>query len=259
MPTLLSPYCLVAYSPWEGLRIAVTGDKGRIEMDIRESITHLLGDGGNQGAQASKGTLQAARMRVFPMHAPYEVDVPVGDGGHGGADPGHAGADIPARPTGRSFGRAASHIDGGLRVLVGIAANESMRTGAAGPHRRVIQPQRADGSWLITCIPTATSTDPAQRHIAARCTTAKLRTCRLFCPHARRPAFCRSDYRWLADRDVADPRPLHRCVCSIRKGVAMEDMAIPQRRRQKETERDHRRAWQRFADHFTSSAARRPD
>ncbi|MCL4248028.1 MAG: Gfo/Idh/MocA family oxidoreductase, partial [Anaerolineae bacterium] len=42
-------YCLIAYSPWEGLHVAVTGTKGRLEMDIAENITHLLGDGKANG------------------------------------------------------------------------------------------------------------------------------------------------------------------------------------------------------------------
>ena len=84
----LLSYCLVAYSPWEGLRVAITGTKGRIQMDIEENITHLLGDGQVADAQASKGPFKQARMRVFPMFEQgYEVDVPVGEGGHGGADP----------------------------------------------------------------------------------------------------------------------------------------------------------------------------
>jgi len=126
----LLSYCLVAYSPWEGLRIAVTGDKGRIEMDIEESITHLLGDGEAKDAQASKGPFKQAHIRAYPMFGtPYDVDVPEGDGGHGGADPVMLEQLFLPAPPPDPFGRAASHIDGAASVLVGIAANESMRTG----------------------------------------------------------------------------------------------------------------------------------
>lgn len=126
----LLSYCLVAYSPWEGLRIAITGDKGRLEMDIEESITHLLGEGEAKDAAASKGPFKQARIRVFPMFGqPHEVDVPAGDGGHGGADPVMLEQIFsPSRPA-DPFGRAASHIDGAASVLVGIAANEAMRSG----------------------------------------------------------------------------------------------------------------------------------
>lgn len=126
----LLSYCLVAYSPWEGLRIAITGDKGRLEMDIEESITHLLGEGEAKDAAASKGPFKQARIRVFPMFGqPYEVDVPAGSGGHGGADPVMLEQIFSPNPPPDLFGRAASHIDGAASVLVGIAANEAMRSG----------------------------------------------------------------------------------------------------------------------------------
>lgn len=126
----LLSYCLVAYSPWEGLRVAITGSKGRIEMDIEENITHLLGDGQAAEAQASKGAFKQARIRVFPMFKPgYEVDVSVGSGGHGGADPVMLEQIFSPTPPPDPFHRAASHIDGAASVLVGIAANQSISTG----------------------------------------------------------------------------------------------------------------------------------
>lgn len=125
----LLSYCLVAYAPWEGLRIAITGDKGRIEMDIEESITHLLGEREAQDAAASKGPFKHARIRVHPMFGrPYDVDVPTGAGGHGGADPVMLEQIFAPNPPPDPFHRAASHIDGAASVLVGIAANESMRS-----------------------------------------------------------------------------------------------------------------------------------
>ncbi|MDX1523616.1 MAG: Gfo/Idh/MocA family oxidoreductase [Anaerolineae bacterium] len=126
----LLSYSLVAYSPWEGLRVAITGPKGRIEMDIEENITHLLGDGQVADAQASKGPFKQARMRVFPMFEEgYEVDVPAGEGGHGGADPVMLEQIFSATPPPDPFNRAASHVDGAASVLVGIAANQSISTG----------------------------------------------------------------------------------------------------------------------------------
>jgi hypothetical protein len=96
-------------------------------MDIEESVTHLLGDG---QASASKGPFKQTRMRVFPMFGqPYEVEVPVAAGGHGGADPVMLEQIFSPAPPPDPFHRAASHIDGAASILVGIAANESMRTG----------------------------------------------------------------------------------------------------------------------------------
>jgi predicted dehydrogenase len=124
---VLLSYSLIAYSPWEGLRVAITGTKGRIEMDISENINHLQGDG---AAKASKGAFKTALMRVYPMFGEsYDVDVPAGEGGHGGADPVMLEQIFSPTPPPDPFDRAASHIDGAASVLVGIAGNLSMQTG----------------------------------------------------------------------------------------------------------------------------------
>lgn len=124
---VLLSYCLLAYCPWEGLRVAVTGAKGRVEMDIEENVNHLLGDG---QAAASTGPFKRARIRVSPMFGKsYEIDAPVGEGGHGGADPIMLEQIFSPNPPRDPYGRAASHIDGAASVLVGIAANKSMASG----------------------------------------------------------------------------------------------------------------------------------
>jgi len=123
-------YCLIAYSPWEGLRIAVTGDRGRIEMEVVENINHLLGDGQANSVGASKGAFKHAHIRLYPLFgAPEDIPVPTGEGGHGGADPVMLAQLFAPDPPPDPFHRAASHIDGAASVLVGIAANESIRTG----------------------------------------------------------------------------------------------------------------------------------
>jgi predicted dehydrogenase len=126
---VLLSYSLIAYSPWEGLRVAITGTKGRIEMDIMESINHFQGDG-KANSNASKGPFKSAHIRAFPMFGtPYNVDVPVTPGGHGGADPYLLEQLFSPDPPTDPYHRAASHIDGAASILVGIAANESMQTG----------------------------------------------------------------------------------------------------------------------------------
>jgi predicted dehydrogenase len=125
---VLMSYCLLAYCPWEGLRVAVTGTKGRVEMDIEENITHLLGDG--QAVEASKGPFKQSRISVFPMFGqPHQVEVPASPGGHGGADPVMLEQIFSPTPPADPYHRAASHIDGAASVLVGIAANQAMTSG----------------------------------------------------------------------------------------------------------------------------------
>ena len=120
---LLLSYSLIAYAPWEGLRVALTGSKGRIEMDVVENVTHLQ-------AAASKGAFKQTVIRVFPMFGePYEVAVPMAAGGHGGADPIMLEQLFAANPPADPYRRAASHIDGAASILLGMAANLSIESG----------------------------------------------------------------------------------------------------------------------------------
>ncbi len=121
-------YSLIAYCPWEGLRVAITGTKGRVELDVIENINHLMGDG--QAAEGtSKGSFKSAQIRVHPMFGTsYDVPISVGEGGHGGADPVMLEQIFSPNPPPDPYHRAASHIDGAASILVGIAANESMKT-----------------------------------------------------------------------------------------------------------------------------------
>ena len=133
----LLSYSLVAYSPWEGLRVAITGDAGRIELYERHGA-HVIertptgaaasAGRGDEMSPGDPGTEPARSVRLFPMFAPpAEVDIPDG-GPHGGDalmleqifDPG-----APPDPD----GRAASHLDGAASVLLGTAANRSIETG----------------------------------------------------------------------------------------------------------------------------------
>lgn len=124
---VLLSYCLIAYSPWEGLRLAITGTKGRLELEVAENINHLFGDGRSEEVKASKGAFKQASLRVHPMFAEsYNVPVSMGDGGHGGADPVMLEQLFSPTPPPDPFYRAASHIDGAASILTGIAGNRSM-------------------------------------------------------------------------------------------------------------------------------------
>lgn len=124
----LLSYCLVAYAPWEGLRIAVTGTRGRLEMDVTETVSHLKPD--SASAAASKGAFKQTAIRVFPMFGEgYAVEAPVAEGGHGGADPLMLKDLFSPDPPPDPLKRAATYIDGAASILLGIAANLSIESG----------------------------------------------------------------------------------------------------------------------------------
>ena len=119
-------YSLNTYMPWEGFNVMLNGAKGRIELTVvensyvsgRDKITH-------QGETAKE------RLLVRPLFGePYEVKAEVASGGHGGSDPVLLN-DIFGKPGDDPFNRAASHVDGAMSILTGIAANKSIASGAA--------------------------------------------------------------------------------------------------------------------------------
>lgn len=117
-------YSLNAYLPWEGFRIAFNGNKGRIQMMVVETPYVNA-----SGATYAEGTTRGLQITVFPMFdPPYDVEVPIISGGHGGGDAVLL-EDLFGSPPEDPYHRAASHVDGAMSILTGIAANISMRTG----------------------------------------------------------------------------------------------------------------------------------
>ncbi len=117
-------YSLNAYMPWEGYRVAFNGSKGRIEVNVGEKT--YINSGGNI---SDEGAVSSKKILVYPLlEKPYEVSVEATQGGHGGGDPVLLN-DLFGIPAEDKFNRAASHIDGAMSILTGIAANQSFRTG----------------------------------------------------------------------------------------------------------------------------------
>ena len=68
---------------------------------------------------------------VYPMFdMPYEEEIEEKEGGHGGEDPILLN-DLFGTPEDEIFNRAASHEDGAVSILTGIAANKSIASGMA--------------------------------------------------------------------------------------------------------------------------------
>jgi predicted dehydrogenase len=118
-------YSLHAFLPWEGYTIVFNGTRGRLEHRAQET-TYVSGDGAPPGELRPEGTW----IRVFPhFGAPYEVPIERTAGGHGGGDAGLVEALFGA-PAPEAEGLLADQRAGAWSCLTGIAANQSIATGA---------------------------------------------------------------------------------------------------------------------------------
>jgi hypothetical protein len=109
--------------PWEGYSVAFNGSQGRLEHICMET-SYTSGDGSVPSELIPQGT----RISIHPLFkAAYDVEVDMGAGGHGGADP-LLMRDIfaPQQPEDR-YKRAADHRSGAYSILTGIAANRSIQ------------------------------------------------------------------------------------------------------------------------------------
>lgn len=121
-------YSLVSFSPREGMRVAINGDRGRIEYE--EFVpTHILADETGAARELAKEDAGHEALRVFPhFAASYAVDVVRLPGAHDGADPVLAEQLFSAQPPADAFGRRAGHEQGAASILIGVAANQSIAT-----------------------------------------------------------------------------------------------------------------------------------
>ena len=158
-------YSLNAHAPWEGYVVSVNGTKGRAELTVVERGAVVIDADGNvvldpsANPEAKKGHLIATSSNFTDQQlAEIEADradpvrpeeehlvvqkhwqtarrwpIPQGSGGHGGGDAIML-AEVfrgDLRVGSDPLGRAAGYLDGVRAVAVGIAANESIRTGQA--------------------------------------------------------------------------------------------------------------------------------
>lgn len=134
-------YTLVAYAPWEGYRVAITGTKGRVELDVVERAATVVGADGEIAAAPSPdralavarvGTaarVQGQRLTVQNLwREAREVAIPQGEGAHGGGEAALL-HDLFVGTGDDTLGRRAGGVDGLRSAAVGLAANRSMRTG----------------------------------------------------------------------------------------------------------------------------------
>ncbi len=120
-------YSLNAFMPWEGYQIAFNGTKGRLEHKCQETV-YISGDGTVPGELIPEGTT----LKVYPhFGSPYALDVWTGEGGHGGGDPRLLDDLFSPDPAPDKYLHAADYRAGAYSILVGVAANNSIKTGQA--------------------------------------------------------------------------------------------------------------------------------
>lgn len=117
-------YSLNAYSPREGFRASISGDGGRIDYEERHA-THII-----TGAREIKPTegefsMRLVRQKLFAE--PEEISIPVLEGAHGGGDELLQEQMFSACPPRDLMNRNAGHEQGIASVLIGAAANRSMK------------------------------------------------------------------------------------------------------------------------------------
>ncbi len=119
-------YSLNAFNAWEGYVVAFNGTKGRIEHSIVESV-YMDGTEMVQGGVAPDGVT----IRVIPLRGTgYDIEPWSAEGTHGGGDRLMLEDIFLPEPAPDKYCRAADERAGACSIVVGIAANRSLGTGA---------------------------------------------------------------------------------------------------------------------------------
>ena len=127
-------YALNAHSPWEGYRIYVNGTEGRAELEVVERAAVLTDAEGkivvDPSAQPESANRTGGERLTLQRHweAAQDIKIEQGEGGHGGGDA-LLLADVFVGPGDDWLERPSNWLDGIRSVAVGMAGNESLRTG----------------------------------------------------------------------------------------------------------------------------------
>ena len=118
-------YSLNTFSPYEGFRYSFNGDKGRLEFESIGAPKNPQGEN-----LPAEGLPLGKRIRIYPhFKAARSIPVSEGQGGHDGGDDRLVADLFDGKASEDTFLRAAGYTSGALSILIGAAANKSMRTG----------------------------------------------------------------------------------------------------------------------------------
>ena len=59
-------YSLIAYSPWEGYRVAITGDKGRLELEVIDQVGRVFVAGQEETVAHDRSDRSRVRRHTAP-------------------------------------------------------------------------------------------------------------------------------------------------------------------------------------------------
>ncbi|KAK7441552.1 hypothetical protein VKT23_016545 [Stygiomarasmius scandens] len=133
-------YHLTAYSPWEGYHVMFNGSRGRLELNVCESEYRLpsTSDNAMGGLIHGTGSLPNVGPTSVTLHPLWEkpktLEAEVDHGAHGGGDKRMLSVLFGPREgelvdTGDASKQSANEKDGAKALAVGLAANESFKTG----------------------------------------------------------------------------------------------------------------------------------
>jgi predicted dehydrogenase len=135
-------YHLTAYSPCEGYRVMFNGAKGRLELEVEESVwappgARVESERGWVHGDLAAPTAGETRITLRPLWAPpVDHTVDHDHAGHGGADARLLAALFDGDPA--MAGDRAGVRDGALALVTGLAANRSFATGVVVPTADVL-------------------------------------------------------------------------------------------------------------------------
>ncbi|GAA2357442.1 Gfo/Idh/MocA family oxidoreductase [Nonomuraea africana] len=125
-------YSLNAHAPHEGYRVVFNGTAGRIELEVCERSWTPAHAAIDPSAAAKEHAAGSWERLTLHQHWQQTREIPIerGEGGHGGGDRLLLN-DVFRGPDDDPLARQAGYVDGIRSVMVGAAANESIRSGRA--------------------------------------------------------------------------------------------------------------------------------
>lgn len=123
-------YSLNAFCPYEGFRLCLTGDKGRLEYETRYP-THIIKGQSDSELSAEQNLSETKRtLKRYPLFGdPEEMLVEELPGAHGGGDPLLQRQMFSSSPPPDMLGCSAGYEQGIASAIIGIAGNQSMAKG----------------------------------------------------------------------------------------------------------------------------------